>query len=99
MSGLKPKWTKNVGCGKYNCGSETYQRLHGALQRMPVVPPELGVCSLERRVAVGLGLLDTVCLVPPLAFHFGLRPRISFRIRYFIIGNVMSSRMIMPLDP
>lgn len=27
---------------------------------MPVVPPELGVDTLERRVAVGLRLLDTV---------------------------------------
>jgi hypothetical protein len=26
---------------------------------MPVVPPELGVGSLERGVTVGLGLLDT----------------------------------------
>lgn len=30
------------------------------MKRMPVVPPELGVGSLERRVTVGLRLLDTV---------------------------------------
>jgi len=30
---------------------------------MPVVPPELGVGSLERGVTVGLGLLDTVSVV------------------------------------
>jgi len=26
---------------------------------MPMVPPELGVCAIEGRVAVGLWLLDT----------------------------------------
>lgn len=30
------------------------------MKRVPVVPPELGVDTLERGVAVGLGLLDTV---------------------------------------
>lgn len=31
------------------------------MQRMPVVSPELGVGAFERRVSVGLWLLDTVC--------------------------------------
>ena len=38
---------------------------------MPVVPPELGVGSLERGVTVGLGLLDTVQRRPVSnAIHF-----------------------------
>jgi len=37
----------------------TYQRLHRPVQRMPMVPPELGVCAIERGVAVGFWLLDT----------------------------------------
>lgn len=37
----------------------TYQSLHGAVQRMPVVSSELRVRAFERRVSVGLGLLDT----------------------------------------
>lgn len=39
---------------------EAHQSAHGAVQSMPVVPSELGVGALERRVSVGLGLLDTV---------------------------------------
>lgn len=39
---------------------QTYQRPHRAVQRMPVVSPELGVGAFERGVAVGLGLLDAV---------------------------------------
>lgn len=42
------------------CIVATHQSAHGAVKRMPVVPPELGVGSLERRVTVGLRLLDTV---------------------------------------
>ena len=38
----------------------THQSAHGAVKSMPVVPPELGVGSLERGVTVGLRLLDTV---------------------------------------
>ena len=38
----------------------THQSPHGAVQRMPVVPPELGVDALERGVALGLRLLDAV---------------------------------------
>ena len=38
----------------------TYQSLHGAVQSMSVVSPELGVGSLQRRVSVGLWLLDTI---------------------------------------
>jgi hypothetical protein len=37
----------------------TYQRLHRPVQRMPMVPPELGVCAVEGGVAVGFWLLDT----------------------------------------
>jgi len=40
--------------------AESYQSLHGAVKRMLVVPSELRVGSFERRVSVGLGLLDTV---------------------------------------
>lgn len=38
----------------------TYQSSHGAVQRMPMVPPELRVCAFERGVAMGFGLFDTV---------------------------------------
>lgn len=37
----------------------TYQSLHGAVESMSVVASELGVGSLQGRVTVGLGLLDT----------------------------------------
>lgn len=40
---------------------ETYQGSHGAVKSMSVVASELRVGALERRVSVGLGLLDTVC--------------------------------------
>ena len=45
--------------------SIAYQCLHGSVKRMPVVSPELGVGSLERRVSRGLRLLDTAvgCLI------------------------------------
>jgi hypothetical protein len=42
------------------CNVGTHQSTLGAVKSMPVVPPELGVGSLERGVTVGLGLLDTV---------------------------------------
>ena len=42
-------------------GVETYQCLHGAVKSVLVVAAELGVSTLERRVSVGLGLVDTVC--------------------------------------
>lgn len=38
------------------------------MKSMPVVPPELGVGSLERGVTVGLGLLDTVLPLHQLLF-------------------------------
>lgn len=41
---------------------QTYQSLHGAVESMSVVSPELGVGSFERGVAVGLGLLDAFVL-------------------------------------
>jgi hypothetical protein len=39
------------------------QSAHGAVKSMPVVPAELGVGALERRVTVSLRLLDTVPVV------------------------------------
>ena len=36
------------------------QRLHGAVQGMSVISPELGVCAFEGGVAVGFGFLDPV---------------------------------------
>jgi len=36
------------------------QRLHSAVQRMPMVSSELGVCAFERRVSVGFWLLDPI---------------------------------------
>lgn len=44
---------------EYHCLEVAYQGLHGAVKRMPVVPAELGVGSLERRVPRGLRLLNT----------------------------------------
>lgn len=41
----------------------TYKSSHGAVESMSVVASELGVGTLERRVSVGLGLLDTVVVV------------------------------------
>jgi hypothetical protein len=38
---------------------QTNQSPHRAVQRMPVVPPELRIRAFERRVSVGLWLLDT----------------------------------------
>ena len=37
-----------------------YQSLRGAVERMPVVPAELGVGAVQRGVPLGLGLLDAV---------------------------------------
>ncbi len=42
--------------------SDAYQSLHGAVERMPVVPPELGVGTLERGVPLGLRLLNAVVI-------------------------------------
>ncbi len=39
-----------------------YQSLGGAVERMPVVSPELGVGAVQRGVALGLGLLDAVAV-------------------------------------
>lgn len=41
----------------------SYQSLHGAVQSMTVVATELGVNTLEGRITVGLGLLDTVGII------------------------------------
>jgi hypothetical protein len=41
----------------------TYQGSHGAVKSMSVVASELGVGTLEGRVSVGLGLLDTAGVV------------------------------------
>lgn len=35
-----------------------FEGSHRTMQRMPVIPPELRVGAFERRVSVGLGLLD-----------------------------------------
>jgi len=40
-----------------------YQCLHGSVESMSVVSPELGVGSLERRVPGGLGLLDAAVVL------------------------------------
>jgi hypothetical protein len=45
-----------VGFGLWS----TYEGLHGAVESVTVVAAELGVNTLEGRVTVGLGLLDTV---------------------------------------
>lgn len=45
-------------CRNWGAAS-THQSAHGSVQRMPMVPSELGVGSLERRITVRLGLLDT----------------------------------------
>jgi hypothetical protein len=39
-------------------GCETHQSFHRSVKSMPVVPSELGVGAVERRVSVCLGLLD-----------------------------------------
>lgn len=39
----------------------TYQSLHGPVQRMPMVPPELGIRAFEGRVAVRFGFFDANC--------------------------------------
>ena len=36
------------------------QRFHRSVQSMSVVSSELGICALEGRISVGLGLLDTI---------------------------------------
>lgn len=41
----------------------TYKSPHGAVESMSVVAAELGVSTLERRVSVGLRLLDAVCAI------------------------------------
>ncbi len=45
-----------------SCSREEYQCAHGAVQSMSMVPPELGICALQRRVSVRLRLLDSVRL-------------------------------------
>lgn len=46
----------DIGFGLWS----TYEGLHGAVESVTVVAAELGVNTLEGRVTVGLGLLDTV---------------------------------------
>lgn len=36
------------------------ERLHGAVQRMPMVSPEFGICAFEGGVAEGLWLFDAL---------------------------------------
>lgn len=49
-------WVFDVGFGLWS----TYKGLHGAVLSVTVVAAELGVDTLEGRVTVGLGLLDTI---------------------------------------
>lgn len=56
-------WRRIGGGGSW----ATYQGSHGAVKSMSVVASELGVGTLERRVSVGLGLLDTVRVVVSVA--------------------------------
>lgn len=49
--------------------SSTYQSLHGAVESMSVVASELGVGSLQGRVTVGLGLLNTIARRLKLVFR------------------------------
>ena len=58
----------------------THECLHGAVKSMSVVPSELGVGALERRVSVSLGLLDTTrnplalsIIIPPLPISPSVR--------------------------
>jgi hypothetical protein len=50
------------GPGGAAVGVGAYQSLGGAVERMPVVSPELGVGTLQRGVPLGLGLLDAIAL-------------------------------------
>ena len=45
-----------VGSGLWS----TYKGLHGSVESVTVVAAELGVDTVEGRVTVGLGLLDTI---------------------------------------
>lgn len=56
-SGCQCPDPRRIGC------VVTYQGLHGAVKSVLVVAAELRVGTLERRVSVGLGLVDTVCAV------------------------------------
>ena len=52
----------SISRGRSSGVSDAYQSLHGAVERMPVVPPELGVGTLERGVPLGLRLLNAVVI-------------------------------------
>lgn len=49
-----------VGIGCWDRVVSTYKGLHGAVESVTVVATELGVDTVEGRVTVGLGLLDTI---------------------------------------
>lgn len=51
---------------------DSYDSLGSAVKRVPVVSPELGVGTVERRVPLGLGLLDAV-VISLLASSFSMR--------------------------
>lgn len=60
---LRPSFTSFCGTCQlfisyFHSQVYTYQCLHCPMQRMPMIPPELGVGAFERRVAVGLWPLD-----------------------------------------
>jgi len=53
-------------------GESTYKSPHGAVKSMSVVAAELRVGTLERRVSVGLWLLDTVLPLHQLLFRWSM---------------------------
>ena len=65
--------------GRARSSVGTYQCLHGAVKSVLVVAAELGVSTLERRVSVGLGLVDTVC-----AFALVSCSSIALRILFLV---------------
>lgn len=62
----------------------SYQSLGSAVERMPVVSPELGIGAVERGVPLGLRLLDAVMvslLAFPVSRHFGDRCSVPVAVR------------------
>jgi hypothetical protein len=49
-------------CGVGGC---THQNLHSTVQRMSMVPSELGINTFQRRITVGLWLLDSTIQQTP----------------------------------
>ena len=94
--------------GVARSGVETYQCLHGAVKSMLVVAAELGVSTLERRVSVGLRLVNAVCAIALASVvqylmrssHSSLsggRSIISgIRSRRVVVGGVLRTRSCEP---